>query len=227
MLVIFDFDGTLADSWPVAADELVAAAATFGYRQLTRSQVESLRGLPTREVFKELGISRWRIPKIAAHLRCRFERSAAQIKLFNGIPEMLGALTEAKILTGVVSSNSQATIATVLGTANMRHVAQMECGASVFGKSRLFRRMMRKMGAAPSVTIAVGDETRDLDAAAKAGILGLGVEWGCARPELLRSMAQGRTFRTVEELTSALIDRARGLRSTEGGEQTISSASHR
>jgi phosphoglycolate phosphatase len=67
------------------------------------------------------------------------------------------------------------------------------------------------MGAAPSVTIAVGDETRDLDAAAKAGIVGLGVEWGYARPELLRSMAQGRTFQTVTELTADLIGRARGL----------------
>jgi phosphoglycolate phosphatase len=211
MLVIFDFDGTLADSWSVAADELVAAATTFGYRQLTRSQVEALRGLPTREVFREFGVSRWRIPRIAAHLRDRFERSAAQIKLFDGIPEMLGALNEAQILTGIVSSNSKDTIATVLGPSNMRHVAQMECGASVFGKSRLFKRMMRKMGVAPSVTIAVGDETRDLDAAAKAGIVGLGVEWGYARPELLRSMAQGRTFRSVEELTADLVGRARGL----------------
>jgi len=211
MLVIFDFDGTLADSWSVAAEELVAAAPMFGYRQLRRSQVEALRGLPTREVFREFGVSRWRIPKIAAHLRDRFERSAAQIKLFDGIPEMLAALTEAQILTGIVSSNSKGTIATVLGPANMRHVAQMECGASLFGKSRLFKRMMRKLGAASSVTIAVGDETRDLDAAAKAGIVGLGVEWGYARPELLRSMAQGRTFRTVTELTADLVGRARGL----------------
>ena len=147
---------------------------------------------------------------MAAHLRSRFARSATEIKLFDGIPEMLAALTETGILIGIVSSNSQDTIATVLGTPNMRHVAYMECGASVFGKWRRFKRLMRRMGAAQSATIAVGDETRDLDAAAKAGIVGLAVEWGYARPQLLRSMAQGRTFQTVQELTSDLIGRAEG-----------------
>jgi len=56
-LVIFDFDGTLADSWPLAADMLVAQASRFRYRQFTRDEIERLRALPTREVFRALEIA--------------------------------------------------------------------------------------------------------------------------------------------------------------------------
>ena len=138
-------------------------------------------------------------------MRRRFEERAADVALFDGVPEMLRALAGAGVRIGVVSSNSETTVATVLGPENMRHVARVECGSSLFGKSRRFLRLMQDVGATPAHTVAVGDESRDLDAAAAAGIVGLAVEWGYARPELLRQLAPGRTFATVTALTARLL----------------------
>ena len=205
-LVIFDFDGTLADSWAIAVDELRDVATRFGLRQLTPDEIEQLRGQPSRQVFDAFGVALWKIPRIAAHLRRRFEDRATGIALFDGAPEMLRLLAEAGVVIGVVSSNSVKTVAAVLGPENMRRVARVECGSSLFGKSRRFLRLMNDVGAIPSHTVAVGDESRDLDAAAAAGIVGLAVEWGYARPALLRQMAPGRTFATVAALTARLLE---------------------
>ena len=62
-LIIFDFDGTLADTWDWLADEVVSGAPSLGYRAVSREELESLRSLSTRQVFKKLGISWWRMFK--------------------------------------------------------------------------------------------------------------------------------------------------------------------
>jgi phosphoglycolate phosphatase len=209
-LVIFDFDGTLADSWAVAVEELRGAGRLFDLRQLSPEEVEALRGQPSRQVFDAFGVALWKIPRIATHMRRRFEERAAGIALFDGVAEMLRAVDEAGILIGVVSSNSEKTVATVLGPENMRRVAAVECGSSLFGKSRRFLRLLKELGATRADTIAVGDESRDLDAAADAGITGLAVEWGYARPALLQALAPGRTFATVTTLTARLLELAAG-----------------
>lgn len=205
-LVIFDFDGTLADSWAVAVDELRGVATRFDLRQLTPEEIEELRGRTSRQVFDALGVALWKIPRIATHLRRRFEERAPGIALFDGVAEMLRALGETGVSIGVVSSSSEKTVATVLGPETMRRVARVECGSSLFGKSRRFLRLMKEVGAAPADTFAVGDESRDLDAAAAAGVTGLAVEWGYARPALLQAMAPGRTFATVAALTARLLE---------------------
>ena len=78
------------------------------------------------------------------------------------------------------------------------------CNATVFGKAAKFKRIMGKAGIAPSETVAVGDETRDLEAARAAGIRGLAVEWGYAEAALLRAAAPGRTASLVSDLTDIL-----------------------
>ena len=204
LLVIFDFDGTLADSWPVTSAELVAAAGPLRFKQLSLAELEQLRGHPTREVFRALEIATWRIPTIAAHLRKRFEQ--ADIRLFDGVPRMLEALHAAGISIAVATSNSELTVRKTLGPDNMDRVARLACSVPVFGKSRQFQRLIRATHGIHAVS--VGDETRDLDAAAKAGITGLAVEWGYAEPALLRSIAPGRTFATIADLTADLLRRA-------------------
>ncbi len=193
----------------MAVDELRAAATRFGFRQLTLEEIEELRGQPTRQIVGTLGVPLWRVPEIAVHVRRRFEERTADLQLFAGVPEMLAALDDAGAVLGVVSSNSEDTIRRVMGPDNMRYIAQVECGAALFGKSRRFVHLMRQLRVDKAGTFAVGDESRDLEAAAKAGIVGLAVEWGYARPSVLREMAPGRTFPTVAALSSYLVDRAR------------------
>lgn len=129
----------------------------------------------------------------------------ADIRLFDGATELLEAVHAAGSDIALVSSNSQAVIRHVLGGRLMPLVRLMDCGGAVFGKASKLRRVLRKCGTQPSHAVFIGDETRDLDAAAAAGIRGLAVEWGYAVPELLRRVAPGRTAASMEDLRRRLL----------------------
>ena len=208
MLVIFDFDGTLADTWPWFAEEIVRSAERFRYRSLTRSEVEQLRALGTREILKTLGIPQWRVYRLAAHMRRHAEAAAGGVQLFTGVPELIAALHEAGVTLAVASSNSEATVRQALGQRLAALVQFYACKAAVFGKAAKFRRLVRRAGVEPGRTIAVGDETRDVEAADIAGIRGVAVEWGYAEAALLRAFAPGRTVASVSELTDMLLKAA-------------------
>src|SRR5690348_12162120 len=93
-LLIFDFDGTLADSgaWMIATyNEL---APELGLRPIPRDQVDALRGRSTREIMAQLGVSMWKLPRIAARMRERSSAEAAQIALFPGVDALLPQLKQ-------------------------------------------------------------------------------------------------------------------------------------
>lgn len=205
MLVIWDFDGTLADTWPWLAEQIVSGAGRLGYRQITRAQIEDLRKLDTLAVLERLEIPVDRLPRFAADLRRRAEADAASFHLFPGIPSLLRALHARGDALAVVSSNTEATVRTVLGNDIAALFADFACGIDVFGKAAAFAAIMRETGMGPEDTVAIGDETRDLQAAQGAGIRGLVVEWGFADAALLRASAPGRSAESIEQLL-ALID---------------------
>jgi phosphoglycolate phosphatase len=57
----------------------------------------------------------------------------------------------------------------------------------MFGKASKFRQVLRQTGVAAANAIAIGDETRDIEASRKAGIACGAVGWGYATPVLLRT----------------------------------------
>jgi phosphoglycolate phosphatase-like HAD superfamily hydrolase len=68
-LVIFDFDGTLADSFPWFLRSIDSVADRFRFRRLREGDVELLRGHGAREIIRYLGIPTWKLPFIARHMR--------------------------------------------------------------------------------------------------------------------------------------------------------------
>jgi len=203
-LVIFDFDGTLADSghWFLSiVDDL---AARFRFRSVHPDEVEGLRKRTTREVIDHLGISRWKLPLIARHVRARFGRNLDQIELFDGIRDMLRTIDEAKIRMFVCSSNSEANVRAILGTEDSARIEHFFCGSGLFGKVRKFRQAIKASGLPPSAILSIGDETRDVDAARAVGIGAGAVLWGYANPEMLLAMKPDKTFATPQEVVDYL-----------------------
>ncbi|WP_027172277.1 HAD hydrolase-like protein [Methylobacterium sp. 10] len=182
-LVVFDFDGTLADTFPWFCSVINGVARRYCFRQIDPAETEALRGLSARALIRELGVPAWKLPFITRHMHSLAARDIDAITLFPGIRDMLRSLDEAGITLAIVSSNSEANIRCVLGpcAARFRHYA---CGASMFGKARRLTAVMRKAGARGSV-IYIGDELRDHDAARVAGCDFGAVSWGYTRHDAL------------------------------------------
>src|ERR1700751_188744 len=105
-LVIFDFDGTLADSARWVARELNPLARRFGFRQVTDAEIETLRACDTRQILDPLGGPTRKVPFIANPLPQRRAQEAETIQLFPGAKALLRRLAGQGVVLGLVSSNS-------------------------------------------------------------------------------------------------------------------------
>ena len=68
-LAIFDFDGTLADSFPWFQRVFGLVAEEFGLRKVAAEERQTLRGCHPREAIARLGVPLWQVPRIARRIR--------------------------------------------------------------------------------------------------------------------------------------------------------------
>lgn len=204
-LAIFDFDGTLADSWPWFAASINEAAARHGFRQVDAAERERLRGLPTREILAALAVPAWKLPRIAADLRARALRDAARIPLFPGVPALLRALARRGVTTAIASSNAERTVRVVLGDELAASIDHLDCGAALFGKAARLRRLLRRTRVNAADALVIGDELRDLEAARAAGLRCALVTWGYASAEAVRAACADHVCDSLPQLRRLLL----------------------
>ena len=200
-LVIFDFDGTLADSAAWMMRAVNPMARRYGFKTVTDDEIEMLRGRSTREVIRYLGVSPWKLPLIARAGKKLMAADAHTIPLFPETTKMLRALHEAGVRIAVVSSNSEAVIRRVLGEELGNLISLYACGASLFGKARKFKQVTAK-GVSREKVICIGDETRDIEAARAVGLDCGAVGWGYAKPAILAQHGPTVSFSSMSEIIS-------------------------
>jgi phosphoglycolate phosphatase len=202
-LVIFDLDGTLADSFPWFRRNVNEVADRFGFRRVVDGDVEMLRHASTREILAHLEVPRWKLPFIARHMRRLKTEQAASIPLFAGVDSMLSTLAAHDIRLALVSSDTEANAREKLGK-SAALFSDFDCAASIFGKPAKFRRVLKRAGVQPAQAIAIGDETRDIEAARAVGIAFGAVTWGYAAPNALRALKPDLMFERMEDISAAL-----------------------
>lgn len=203
-LVIFDFDGTLCDSLPWFRSVVNSIADKHRFRRIEDDDAEMLRGKTSREIIKRLEIPMWRLPWIARDMRKLKSENLSQISLFPDSVEMLERLHNAGIVLAVVSSDSESNVRRSLSCA-ARLFAAFGCGASLFGKSALFGRVMRQLNVRPEETLCVGDEVRDAEATEKAGAHFGAVAWGYATRDALNATSPALVFETPADIAAKLL----------------------
>lgn len=204
-LAIFDFDGTLADSFPWFLQRFNNLADRHRFRRIEEHEVEALRGKSARQMMAHLRLPAWRLPLVARDMRAWMARDIHTLRPFPQVPEMLHALADAGVELAVVTSNSHENVRRVLGPEAAGLMAHVECGASMFGKRARFRRVLRNSGIPAAQAISIGDEIRDAEAARAAGIDFGAVAWGYTRPPSLHAQSPALFFETVDDIVRALV----------------------
>lgn len=209
-LVIFDFDGTLADSFPWFAAELNQVARRWRFRPVADGEHERLRHMSASAIMDHLRVPAWKRPLIAVDIRRRMSRDIARIGLFAGVDSMLRALAAAGVRLAIVSSNAERNVDSVLGAGLRALFDDADCAAALSGKHARLRRLQRRAGVAASEAVYIGDEIRDIVAARRAGITAGAVTWGYNRAAALRRHRPDLVFDQVAEITGRLIDSRTG-----------------
>jgi phosphoglycolate phosphatase len=202
--VIFDFDGTLADSLAVLIKITNHLALEFGYTQIDDAQVEILKRLSPREIIKTSGIALWRIPLLMRRFQGEFQSCAGEVELFPEIAPLLRELKTSGYKLGIVSSNSVANIEAVLRHHQVLSLFSFVRSCSLFGKGRAIRSAMRANYVDPQRAVYVGDELRDVAAARRAGVRAIAVTWGFNATELLTQQQPDYVVRSPQEMRQVL-----------------------
>lgn len=199
-LAIFDFDGTLADSFPCTLRALNAAAVRYGFRPIDDRDADQLRGCSPWEVMEHIEVGRWQLPMIMQFIRSRVAAEIDSVALFPGMHEVLEDLAAHGTRIAIVSSNSEESIRHVLGARLASLPCDYRCNVSMFGKRPKLRQVIAATRVEARDAIAIGDEVRDLRAARAESIPSCAVTWGFTAVPALAAAEPDYIVARVEDL---------------------------
>lgn len=200
-LAIFDFDGTLADSFPFFLSVFDELARTHGFRTIAADEVPALRRYNARQLMRHVGLPAWKLPVVTKDFIGRMRANRDGVPLFEGVGEVLNQLKDRGVTLAVVSSNSYDNVRHVLGPEVARLVRHFECGVSIFGKRARLRKVLRESGVPREAAIYIADQETDLDAARAEGVAFGAVAWGYGDFEALVRCGPEERFSTLAEIT--------------------------
>lgn len=199
-LAIFDFDGTLADSFPFFVQVFNQLAARHGFKGIEPELVPTLRHYTPRQMMELVGMPAWKLPFVAKSFISLMKQNAASISLFEQVGDMLLHLANHGVTLAIVTSNSYENVGRILGPANMELIRHFECGMSIFGKPARMKKVLKTTGIPSHEAIYIGDQATDLEAARKVNIAFGAVSWGYGTIESLREHAPEEEFDSVSAL---------------------------
>ncbi len=181
--VIFDFDGTIADTLPLAID---CAEQTLGNLYLNDKKIERYRNMTVLQLVKELKVPVHKIPKYAVLARGYIKKHRDEIKFFKGMKETIKSLQDRGYQLYIVSSNSVENINYLLNKMDLgSNFKSVVGGVGVFGKTIALKSVVRKFKIDKSQVVYVGDEVRDIKAAKKIRVPVISVTWGFNGKDIL------------------------------------------
>ena len=202
--VLFDFDGTLGDTFHLGFEILNLLAPEFGFRPLPAEELEFARDLSTLGLMKHLGISRLKLHKISRRGTEEITKRICTVQSFAGVPEMVRGLHAQGFRLGILTSNSESNVRAFLKAQDLELFDFIESSSKLLGKSAVLRRLMKEHHLKPREIFFVGDELRDIEAAQETGVHMAGVTWGYNSRKALESAAPDYLFESPEEVVGFL-----------------------
>ncbi|MDD9940132.1 MAG: HAD hydrolase-like protein [Myxococcales bacterium] len=184
--LIFDFDGTIADSFYAVLDVANSLAPEFHYRTVDRSEVPQMRGLSYRELRDRIGVSWHRIPMVAARIRREMEGQVPKLPVIDGMQPTLHELHK-HVKLGILTSNTRKNVNDFLAAHDLEVFDFVGTASNVWGKGRRLRALLRSKGLTPGEVAYVGDEVRDIEATRSASVRMIAVAWGYSGRGLLEA----------------------------------------
>ncbi len=203
-LILWDFDGTLADTFDGAIRIYNRLAGKHGF--LPVRDVETARTLGTRAFLKQHRISLLQVPRLAREFLVAQRAEIESVRLFPGIADALRLIHQRGGRMGILSSNAKENIQACLRANGALACFEFVHGyARLLGKARAIRRLLRRHGLDARRLLYVGDEVRDVEAAHQAGVDIAAVTWGFQLAHQLAARSPTFLVASPEELTRLAI----------------------
>lgn len=208
-LIVFDWDGTLANSTQLIVDAICQGSADVGLPVPSQEAASGIIGLGFREACYDLF---GQIPDdVLAHLTARYTyyygEGENDIPLFDGAAEVIAYLAEKGVALGVATGKGRAGLNRALDRSGIKHhFVATRCVDECHSKPhpQMILDLMDEVAAKPERTLMVGDTSFDLQMAQNANVASLGVTFGAHPLERLLPHAPMAHFNAFNHLADWL-----------------------
>ena len=176
--LIFDFDGTIAESFKTILKILRSISKDFGIDKITDRDIKKFKEKGVSQSIRDLKIPLIKIPVIAKKVKEKLNKDIINLNSFSGLKEVLLELKKRKYNLGILTSNSKDNVEKFLKRNDLDLFEFIYSDSSLFGKDKVLKNLLRKQNIKPSEVIYFGDEIRDIQAAIKLNVKIVAVSWG-------------------------------------------------
>lgn len=205
--VLFDFDGTLANTIPLIVGSFRWTIAEFDLPPADDATIRSWIGRTLPDVFTELAGPE-AVDEIQDAYRAWQLDNHHLLETYPGVDALLAGLADSGVPIGVATSRRRASAATLLSAVGLDGhlplLVGLEDTATHKPDAAPLLLAAERLGVDPAGAVYVGDAVVDLRAANAAGMTGVGVTWGAGLPDALRAEPSLAVVDTVGELGVAL-----------------------
>ena len=214
--IIFDFDGTLADTIPALCEGINLTMKQYGYPTHTEDEVRTFinhgaRELVRRAMPKQLQSDEDLVDEVLADYDKLYGTVCLHTdRCYDGMRELVERLHGMGLKIGVLSNKQDHYV-----KALCKNVLPKECydaaQGSIFGKPTkpdpyLSHLITEALGVDPSECIFVGDSDVDVKTAHNAKMTHVGVSWGYRDEAFLRKNGADLIAHSPEELENIIMD---------------------
>jgi HAD superfamily hydrolase (TIGR01549 family) len=199
--IIFDFDGTIADTIDLALNIYNRIAPEYNCNPIKEEDRGILRARKPQDLLKEYGVTNLKLILILLRIRKEIINLIPEIKLVNGIKDSLKEIINSGLRVGILTSNSRHNVNIFLEKNNLSDIIDfIYSGKNLFGKDRVIRRLLDHENISREDVIYIGDETRDIEASRQVGIPVIAVSWGLNNREILDTLQPDQIADTPKDL---------------------------
>jgi phosphoglycolate phosphatase len=204
-LVIFDWDGTIADSTGLIAACIQDSCREMGLPVPPESEAKWVIGLGFLQSVEHVapGLPHERQVELGEAYRRLFVAREHEVPLYGGIRELLGELRGRDRRLAVATGKARRGLDRALAATGLGPLFEAtRCADEGFPKPHpdMLLRLLDETGVEPSRALMIGDTTHDLELAANAGVDAVAVTYGAHGEPLLRGREARHFAATVAEL---------------------------
>lgn len=200
--IIFDFDGTIADTIELGLNIFNSIAPEYNCTLIKEDDWLLLRTMKPQQLLEKYGISNIKLTLILLRVRKEFKAHVHELRTVKGIVASLFEIKNSGLRMGILTSNSRSNVEMFLRNNNLSDFIDfIYSGKSFFGKDHLLRRLFEHENIPKENVIYVGDETRDIEASRRIGIPVIAVCWGFHHRDILASLKPDQIAEYPEDLS--------------------------
>lgn len=193
--LVFDFDGTIADTLGETRRIFNQLAPDYGIRQVDEHEMGHLRHLSLKQLLIHLKIPKRRVPALISRGTGLMRGNITRLQLIPGMREVLVEMRRHVDSFGILTSNATANVDLFLQTHELRDQFDFISSTSkLTGKAKHLKAIRKTFSLRPEQMLYIGDELRDVKASQKAGIPIAAVTWGFNSRESLAAESPNHLF---------------------------------